>query len=79
MYRIDALGNNLAKILITMQDTEGVWAYTDLLFEDFPTLKRRKQRPELKIVKKELKETLQSGKFQLHPFTTSQIPFMIKK
>jgi hypothetical protein len=52
LYRTDALGNSLAKVLITMQDTEGVWAYTDLLFEEFPTLKKRKERLEFTIVKK---------------------------
>jgi uncharacterized protein (TIGR02452 family) len=51
LYRVDALGNSLAKVLITMQDSEGIWAYTALLFEDFPTRKKRKERPELKIVK----------------------------
>jgi hypothetical protein len=52
LYRIDALGNSLAKILITMQDGDDVWAYTDLLFEDFPANKDRKERAAFKIVKK---------------------------
>jgi uncharacterized protein (TIGR02452 family) len=52
LYRIDALGNNLAKIMITMQDGDDVWAYTDLLFEDFPANKDRKERAAFKIVKK---------------------------
>jgi hypothetical protein len=52
LYRIDALGNSLAKILITMQDGDDVWAYTDLLFEDFPANKDRKERAAFKILKK---------------------------
>jgi hypothetical protein len=50
-YRIDALGNSLAKILITMQDGEDVWAYTDLLFDDFPANKDRKEKSAFTIVK----------------------------
>ena len=32
-YRVDTLGNDLAKILITLEDADGVWAYTELNFE----------------------------------------------
>jgi hypothetical protein len=42
----------LAKILITMQDGNDVWAYTALLFEDFPANRARKERAAFKIVKK---------------------------
>jgi hypothetical protein len=52
MYRIDPLGNILAKILITLQDGGDFWAYTDLLFEDFPANRERKERAAFKIVKK---------------------------
>jgi hypothetical protein len=51
LYRIDALGNSLAKILITMQDGDDVWAYTDLLFDDFPANKNRKEKSAFTIVK----------------------------
>jgi hypothetical protein len=51
LYRNDALGNSLAKILITMQDGDDVWAYTDLLFDDFPANKDRKEKSKFTIVK----------------------------
>jgi hypothetical protein len=39
-------------ILNTMQDGNDIWAYTDLLFEDFPANRERKERAAFKIVKK---------------------------
>jgi hypothetical protein len=51
LYQTDALGNSLAKILITMQDGDDVWAYTDLLFDDFPANKDGKEKSKFTIVK----------------------------
>ena len=31
-YRVDALGNDLVKVLITLEEDDDVWAYTDLNF-----------------------------------------------
>ena len=34
-YRVDVLGNDLNKIVVTLEDKDGVWAFTDLSFRDF--------------------------------------------
>lgn len=38
LYRVDKLGNDLVKVLITMQKDKKVLAYTDIDFVDFPNL-----------------------------------------
>lgn len=51
LYRVDVLGNDLAKVLITMKEGETFWAYTDLDFNEFPTVKRSNKKPVFKVVK----------------------------
>ena len=51
LYRVDVLGNDLAKVLITMKEGEIFWAYTDLDFNEFPTIRRSNKKPVFKVVK----------------------------
>ena len=46
MYRVDELGNELAKILISLEDEEGVLAYTNLSFN-----RKGISKTEMKVVK----------------------------
>ena len=46
MYRVDELGNELAKILISLEDEEGVLAYTNLSFN-----RKGISKTEIKVVK----------------------------
>ena len=46
MYRVDELGNELAKILISLEDEEGVLAYTNLSFN-----RKETSRTQIKVVK----------------------------
>lgn len=50
-YRIDALGNNLAKVLITMREGEDFWAYTNLDFKEFPKKRKRIRNTRFKVIK----------------------------
>ena len=51
IYRVDVLGNDLAKVLITMKEGETFWAYTDLDFNEFPTIRRSNKKPVFKVIK----------------------------
>ena len=46
MYRVDELGNELVKILISLEDEEGVLAYTNLSFN-----RKKTSKTEIKVVK----------------------------
>ncbi len=52
MYRVDRLGNNLAKILITMCEGEEFLAYTDLDFGEFPKIHKSKMQLGFKVISK---------------------------
>ena len=45
MYRVDESGNSLVKILVTLEEDEDIWAYTDLNFK-----RRGITRTEIKVV-----------------------------
>lgn len=44
-YRVDSLGNDLTKILITLRESEDIWAYTDLTFKSM-----RKHLPDFRVI-----------------------------
>ncbi len=46
MYRVDELGNELVKILISLEDEEGVLAYTNLSFN-----RKKTSRTQIRVVK----------------------------
>ena len=53
LYRIDVLGNELAKVLITMREGEDLWAYTDLDFTEFPKKHKSYNRQKFKVIQRE--------------------------
>ena len=53
LYRIDVLGNELAKVLITMREGEELWAYTDLDFTEFPKKHKSYNRQKFKVIQRE--------------------------
>lgn len=53
LYRVDVLGNEIAKILVTMQEGEDLWAYTDLQFDKFPKLHKSNKKPVFKVIRNE--------------------------
>ena len=55
LYRIDVLGNELAKVLITMREDEELWAYTDLDFTEFPKKHKSYNRQKFKVIQREEK------------------------
>ena len=55
LYRIDLLGNNLAKVLITLREGEEFVAYTDLDFYEFPKKHKNYVNHKLKVVRTEEK------------------------
>lgn len=55
LYRIDVLGNELAKVLITMREGEDLWAYTDLDFTEFPKKHKSYNRQKFKVIQREEK------------------------
>lgn len=50
-YRVDVLGNDLVKVLVTMREGEDVWAYTDLDFKEFPKMRKSLRKTKFKVVK----------------------------
>ena len=48
MYRTDILGNELAKIIISLREGEDFWAYTDLSFIEFPV--KRQKSAKFKVI-----------------------------
>ncbi len=50
-YRVDVLGNDLVKVLITMREGGDFWAYTDLDFKEFPQKRKNLKNTKFKVVK----------------------------
>ena len=55
LYRRDVLGNELAKVLITLREGEDLWAYTNLNFTEFPKKYKRYDRQKFKVIQREEK------------------------
>lgn len=50
-YRVDALGNDLVKILITLREGEDFWAYTNLDIKEFPKKRKSLRNTTFKVIK----------------------------
>lgn len=55
LYRRDVLGNELAKVLITLREGEDLWVYTNLNFTEFPKKYKRYDRQKFKVIQREEK------------------------
>ena len=55
LYSRDVLGNELAKVLITLREGEDLWAYTNLNFTEFPKKYKRYDRQKFKVIQREEK------------------------
>lgn len=51
LYRVDVLGNELTKVLVTMKEGETFWAYTDLDFDEFSVNDKSNRKPVFRVIK----------------------------